>query len=101
VKKEVIPQKEDIAKLAAIGNKLARRDGVKIVLEGFGDDAGVDEATRGLGRRRGLVLKRTLGDVGVLSERVTVTPIDVADAADGAGTVRLRTVPSLPEAELK
>lgn len=101
VKKEVIPQKEDIAKLAAIGAKLARRDGVKIVLEGYGDDPGTDEATRGLGRRRGTVLKRTLGDVGVLGERVTVTPIDVADAADGAGTVRLRTVPPLPEAELK
>lgn len=101
VKKEVIPQKEDIQKLAVLGAKLARRDGVKIVLEGFGDDPGTDEATRGLGRRRGTVLKRTLGDVGVLGERVMVTPIDVADVADGSGTVRLRTVPPLPEAELK
>lgn len=102
VKKEVFPQKEDIAKLAAIGNKLARRDGVKVVLEGFGDDVGADEATKGLGRRRGTVLKRTLADVGVLAERVTVTPIDLAEmpGGEGAGTVRLRTIPPLTEGEV-
>ena len=101
VKKEVIPQKDDIAKLAALGAKLARRETVKVVLEGFGDEAGKDEATTGLGRRRGTVLKRTLADVGVTLERVTIVPFDVADAEEGAGTVRLRTLPPVPAADLK
>jgi hypothetical protein len=40
--------------------------------------------------------------VGVLAERVTVTPIDLAEmpGGDGAGTVRLRTIPPLTEGEL-
>ena len=101
VKKEVIPQKDDIAKLAALGAKLVRRETVKIVLEGFGDEVGKDEATKGLGRRRGTVLKRTLADVGIALERVTIVPFDVADAAESAGTVRLRTLPPVPAADLK
>lgn len=101
VKKEVIPQKEDIAKLAGLGNKLARRENVKLVLEGFGDDAGADEATKGLGRRRGTVLRRTLGDLGIGGDRVTITPVDVSESADGAGTVRLRTIPPMSEGDLK
>ena len=87
--------KEEIARLVAFAADLRRETG-KIVLEGFPDEAGTEERIASLGRRRAVLARQILTDVGLENERLTVAIGDVASDAKLAGAVRIRTAGRTP-----
>ena len=82
----------------AFGKQLSRGDKGKLVIEGYGDEAGVDEKTITLGRRRATVVRQLFSDVGVELDRVSIAMPDASADPRLAGTTRVR---SLPPAEGK
>lgn len=84
----IVLPKDELARLIAAAAELRREPG-KVTIEGFGDEAGTDEKAAGLGRRRALLARQLLSDVGLDGERLVISVGDVAKDESLKGTVRV------------
>lgn len=85
--KNVLP-KDEMQRLIAYGRELQRQPRTKLLLEGGGDDATPEGAL--LGRRRAMITRQVLSEIGIDPERLVMPP---ATAAPGpSGGVRVRTL---------
>ena len=82
--------KEEVGRLVAFAAEL-RRETSKIVIEGFADEPGTEEKIASLGRRRAVLARQVLTDVGLDGERLTIAIGDVASDATLAGAVRIKS----------
>ena len=76
-------------RLVAHAGELRKSTG-KISVEGFADGPGTDEKTTSLARRRGILARQLLADIGIDPERLVVTTGDVGAEPALAGQVRVR-----------
>ncbi len=84
---EIALAKGEVPRLVAHAAELRKSSG-KISIEAFGD--GTDEKAAALGRRRGVLARQLLVEIGLDSERLVVTLGDARAEPDQAGHVRVR-----------
>lgn len=93
--------REESTKALVLGGRLAKYDHIKVILEGFADEPGADEKKRSVARRRGAVIRNIFTNKGMPADHITIVATDVALASEWAGTVRVRTQPSVPDLDAK
>ena len=81
--------KGEVPRLVAQAAELRKSTG-KISIEGFADGPGTDEKSVSLARRRGVLARQLLADVGLDPERLVVSTGDAGAEPDLAGQVRVR-----------
>jgi outer membrane protein OmpA-like peptidoglycan-associated protein len=96
---QVVPTKEDLARLVAYANRVRRYEKIKVTLETYADAPGADAASELLAKRRGLIVRQTLLQLGFAQERIVNATADVATAPELAGCLKLTTTPPFEEAE--
>jgi outer membrane protein OmpA-like peptidoglycan-associated protein len=87
--------KDELGRLIASAADLRRETG-KITIEGFGDDPGTDDKATALGRRRAILARQVLSEIGLDAERLVVTVGDVGADASMKGAVRISVAGRTP-----
>ena len=91
--------REEVLKMLALGNALARHPAAKISIEGFGDLGGTDPLMVGIAKHRAKVEQTLLGKAGVTEDRVTLTFSDMGSDARLARSIRVTSTPPISEVE--
>lgn len=94
---DVVPTKPELARLLAYANRVRRFDHIKVTLRTYADVPGTDAKTTLLAKRRGLVVRQTLLQLGIPEPRLVNATADVATAPSLAGCLELETTPPFAE----
>lgn len=85
----IVLPKDEITRLVGHAAEL-RKDVNKVVVEGFADEPGTDDKAIALARRRAILARQLLTEVGIDPERLSIAVVDVASEPSLAGSVRVR-----------
>ncbi|HEX9295128.1 MAG TPA: hypothetical protein VF881_04820 [Polyangiaceae bacterium] len=85
--------REEVQRLLAFGKLVARRPGMKVAIEGFGDLPGSEPLMTGIGKHRAKVGQTLLVKAGVSDDRVSVMFADMGSDPRLARTIRITTTP--------
>jgi outer membrane protein OmpA-like peptidoglycan-associated protein len=91
--------REEVQRLMAFGKIIAHRPSVKVSIEGFGDTSGLEPLMAGIAKHRAKTAQMLLTKSGVSEDRITTAVADMGTDQRLARSIRVTTMPPVPEAD--